>query len=477
MLETVIGLEIHVQLASASKVFCGDSTTFGAPPNTQISIVSLGYPGTLPRLNAQVVDYAVRLGLALGCSIRKYSTFDRKNYFYPDLPKGYQITQNMHPICVGGSIEIAVNGAQKNIRIHHIHIEEDAGKSIHDCTDPHSLIDLNRAGVPLLEIVTEPDLRSGEEAAAVLTALRQLVRHIGVSDGNMEQGSMRCDCNISVRPFGQTAYNPRCEIKNINSMRLIRKAVTTEVQRQTDIYANGGTVAQQTRGFDANNGTTFALRSKEDAQDYRYMPDPDLPPIVLTDAYITAIQAAMPPLPKAIVAALQTDDGLSSYDAQFLANDIDFLDYYKQLKNNGISPKTAANCLQNTLQAYLHAHDIALAQMPITPTRLAAWLQLIDQGTINKQAAEGKLFAAMLKDATTDIFTLAESLDLLQTTKIDDIATIIDSILLKYPEKVAEYRKGKKGLLGFFVGEAVKAAKGKIDPKQANEILQKALNL
>jgi aspartyl-tRNA(Asn)/glutamyl-tRNA(Gln) amidotransferase subunit B len=475
MHETVVGLEIHIQLDTASKVFCGDSTAFGAPPNTQISSVSLGYPGTLPRLNAQVVALAVRLGVALGCEISRYSTFDRKNYFYADLPKGYQITQNTNPICIGGGIEIEVNGAPKWVRLHHIHIEEDAGKSIHDLADNQSFIDLNRAGVPLLEVVTEPDMRSGEEAAAVVTALRQLVRHLGVSDGNMEQGSMRCDCNVSVRPFGQTAYNPRCEVKNINSMRNIRRAIAHEAERQAKIYENGGTVAQQTRSFDAADGTTFALRSKEEAQDYRYMPDPDLPPIVLTDSYLADIRAAMPLLPKAIIDDLQTNDGLSSYDAKQLANDIDFLNYYKTLISNDIAPKNAANALLNFIKSYLHTHEIELSQLHITPQKLAALLQLVENGTVNKQAAEGKIFAAMRKNTAAEPLDLAHSLDLMQTNNTDDIAQIIDAVLAKYPAKVAEYQKGKKGLIGFFVGEVVKAAKGKIDPKTANELISKAL--
>jgi aspartyl-tRNA(Asn)/glutamyl-tRNA(Gln) amidotransferase subunit B len=475
-MQTVIGLEIHCQLNTKTKVFCGDSTIFGAEPNTQISAISLGYPGTLPRLNEEVVAFAVRLGLALNCKISPYTTFDRKNYFYADLPKGFQTTQNENPICIGGSIDFECNEQTKSVRLHHIHIEDDAGKSSHDLDENYSLIDLNRAGVPLLEIVTEPDFRSADEAVAALLALRQLVRHLGISDGNMEEGSLRCDCNVSIRDSENAPLGQRCEIKNLNSSRNIKRAIAYEVARQTEIIANGGTVEQQTRSFDADTGTTFALRSKEDAHDYRYFPEPDLPPVILSEKYIADIQKAMPILPRKMVEILEAEFGLNNYDARLIATESSTYEYFKQLINFQIAPKTAANWLLNIVQKHLNTKNITWQAFGLSPNVLSSLILLVEQNKVSKQAAESKIFPLLFVENAETPLAIAERLNLVLAEKTDDaIAEIIDNILQKYPEKVTAYKKGKKGLIGFFVGEAVKAAKGKIDPKTANDLLAKVL--
>ena len=319
--ETVIGLEVHVQLATQSKAFCGDDASFGGEPNTHVSAISLGHPGTLPRLNKQQVEFAVRLGLALGSEVNLVNTFDRKNYFYADLPKGYQITQDKNPVCIGGELKVTTEAGEKKVRIHHIHMEEDAGKSMHEGDPRDSLIDLNRAGVPLLEIVTEPDLRSADEVDAFMTAMRQLVRYLEVSDGNMEEGSMRCDCNISVRKKGDPNFGKRCEVKNLNSMRFARRAIAYEVKRQIDLIESGGQVEQQTLNFNPETGVTSPLRSKEDAHDYRYFPEPDLPPVVLTADYIEEVRQKLAPLPWALYKRLTTEFELSDYDANLLTEE------------------------------------------------------------------------------------------------------------------------------------------------------------
>jgi aspartyl-tRNA(Asn)/glutamyl-tRNA(Gln) amidotransferase subunit B len=475
-MQTVIGLEIHCQLQTATKVFCSDSTAFGASPNTQISAISLGLPGTLPRLNEKVVEGAVRLGLALGCAISRYTTFDRKNYFYADLPKGFQTTQNEHPICVGGTVDFELENTQKSIRLHHIHIEDDAGKSIHDLDADFSLIDLNRAGVPLLEIVTEPDLRSADEAVAVLLALRQIVRTLGISDGNMEEGSLRCDCNVSVRADENAPLGQRCEIKNLNSTRNIKRAIAYEVARQTEILVNGSMVEQQTRSFDADAGTTFALRSKEDAHDYRYFPEPDLPPVVLSQRYIDEIQATMPLLPREIANILVVQHALSNYDARLIAADSACYAYFTKMTELGLSPKNAVNWLLNFIQKHLNAQDIAWSDFGISPNVLFDLIVLVEQNTVTRQAAETKIFAELLRNPTETPLAVAERLNLIIIEKTtSEIDEIIQAVLQKFPQKVTEYQKGKKGLIGFFVGEVTKAAKGKIDPKAANEALVKML--
>jgi aspartyl-tRNA(Asn)/glutamyl-tRNA(Gln) amidotransferase subunit B len=475
MYETVIGLEVHVQLSTESKAFCGDSTAFGAAPNTHISAISLGHPGTLPRLNKRQVAFAVRLAMALGCKINTTNYFDRKNYFYADSPKGYQITQDRQPICVGGSLEIEVDGKKKHIRLHHIHMEEDAGKSIHD-TDPHySFIDLNRAGTPLLEVVTEPDLRSADEVAAFMTTLRQLVRYLDISDGNMEEGSLRCDCNVSVRQQGETQYNNRCEVKNMNSMRYAKRAIEYEVKRQIGIMESGGRVAQETLNFDPETGITTPLRSKEDANDYRYFPEPDLPPVVLSEQYLKKIEDEMPPLPKVLFEQFTTVFGLSPQDAFILTEEKEtalfFIDFTQKTSNY----KAAANLTINKIRPYLQEKNISWAAFPIEKENLAAFIQLIDEGKVSSAIAYQRIFPALIEQPTLAPMLIAEELNLVQNSDNDFLQKVAQEVLAAFPEKVKEYQKGKKGLIGFFMGELMKRSQGKADPKTGTAILVELL--
>lgn len=473
--ETIIGLEIHVQLATHSKAFCGDDARFGGAPNTQVSAVSLGHPGTLPRLNRRQVEFAVRLGLALDCAINLVSTFDRKNYFYADLPKGYQITQDRQPICVGGRIEINTAEGTKNIRLHHIHMEEDAGKSMHDADPHHSLIDLNRAGVPLLEIVTEPDLRSADEVDALMSAMRQLVRYLDISDGNMEEGSMRCDCNVSVRKQSDTQFNNRCEIKNVNSMRFARRAIEYEVQRQIGIMETGGVVVQQTLNFDPETGITTPLRSKEDAHDYRYFPEPDLPPVLITPQQLEQIRAELPPLPWALRASLRTEYALPEYDTQLLTEEKAVAQFFLALAQSTTQYKAAANLMINKILPWCQEQKIAIEQFPVGHEALAAFIELIDTGQVSNSNAYQRIFPQLIEQPARSPLAIAQDLNLLQTADEDFLESIVDAVIAKNPDKVAAYRKGKKGLLGFFVGEVMRQSKGKAEPKITNALLVKKL--
>ncbi|MBK8965449.1 MAG: Asp-tRNA(Asn)/Glu-tRNA(Gln) amidotransferase subunit GatB [Lewinellaceae bacterium] len=469
--ETVIGLEIHVQLATRSKAFCADDASFGGAPNTHTSAISLAHPGTLPRLNEKAVEYALRLGLALGCDINLNSSFDRKNYFYADLPKGYQITQDQNPVCRGGQLTLN-RPAPKTMRIHHIHLEEDAGKSLHDQDPQFSFIDLNRAGVPLLEIVTEPDLRSAEEAAACMEAIRHLVRWLGISDGNMEEGSLRCDVNVSVRETGDPAYGTRCEIKNINSMRFARRAIEFETARQIEILENGGRVEQETRGFDPAGGFTFSLREKEQAHDYRYFPEPDLPPVRIAPEMLEAVRAAMPPLPQVLEQEFQTVHQLPAHDTEQLVQDRQTAQYFQHLVSEGNPPaKLLANLVIHKLLPWAAENGLALADCPVQPAQWREFVRLIDSGKLSATAANQQLFPALLQQPGAAPGQLAESLQLLQSSDLDWLEKLADELLARYPDKAAEYRKGKKGLLGFFMGELMRASKGKADPKAATAVL------
>ena len=473
--EAVVGLEVHIQLSTKSKAFCGDAAAFGGDQNTHISAISLGLPGTLPRLNKSQVEYAVRLGLALNSKINQRNFFDRKNYFYTDLPKGYQITQDNEPICLGGNFDIEMKNGSRNIRIHHIHMEEDAGKSIHDQHPKYSQIDLNRAGVPLLEVVTEPDFRSAEEVDNFMTQMRQLVRYLGISDGNMEQGSMRCDCNISVRKKGATTYGQRCEVKNMNSMRFARKAIEFEFKRQIDLIESGGKVLQQTLNFDAATGTTSPLRDKEDAHDYRYFPEPDLPPVVLADDYIDAIKTAMPPLPAQLKKQFQKELGLNEYDTNLLTEDksvaLFFLDFVKEYTNY----KSAANLVINKILPFLNEKNIALSQFPIGIKNLSAFLKLIDDGQVSSSIAYQRLFPELLEKPNSVPLELAQSLNLIQSSDIGFLEDLVQKTIENNPDKVKAYQNGKKGLIGFFMGEVMKQSKGKAEPKATNALLRKYL--
>jgi aspartyl-tRNA(Asn)/glutamyl-tRNA(Gln) amidotransferase subunit B len=485
--ETVIGLETHIQLGTASKAFCADAAAFGGAPNTHTGIISLAHPGTLPRLNKKAIEYAVKLGMALGCEINRRTSFDRKNYFYADLPKGFQTTQDRAPVCLGGGISLKVEkaGGQKStprIRIHHIHLEEDAGKSMHDQAPDHSFIDLNRAGVPLLEIVSEPDLRGPEEVAAYMEEMRRLVRWLGISDGNMEEGSMRCDVNISIRPAGSTAFGNRCEIKNMNSMRFAKRAIEYEVNRQIALVEAGGTVVQETRGFDVASGATYSLREKENAHDYRYFPEPDLPPVVLSEQFLSGIQAQMPALPAELEAMFRESFGLPAYDAEQLTQDYDTARYARQLMDLALVHypgknlnKNIANLLINKLLPWSVSENKALESCPVRPEFWLEYTDMIESGQLSASAAAQRLFPALLEQPATAPALLAAQLNLLQSADTGFLEQLVDEVLARFPDKVAEYRKGKKGLLAMFMGEVMKNSKGKAEPQATTRMLRDKL--
>ncbi|MGM9475849.1 Asp-tRNA(Asn)/Glu-tRNA(Gln) amidotransferase subunit GatB [Pedobacter sp. GSP4] len=474
--ELVSGLEIHVQLNTNTKIFSADSASFGALPNQNISAVSLALPGALPKLNKEVVAKAIRIGLALNCSINQINHFDRKNYFYADLPKGYQITQDNQPICVNGYLEIQLsNGSTKKIGINRIHLEEDAGKSIHDQDDNYSLVDLNRAGVPLIEIVTEPDIRSSEEASVLLSEIRKLVRHLNVSDGNMEEGSLRCDANISIRPQGTSEFGTRCEVKNLNSMRNVRRAMDFEFGRQVEVITGGGKIIQSTLNFDADKGTTSPMRTKEEANDYRYFADPDLQPIQISDSWLAKIKSAMPALPNEISKQMITEFGISKADAALFAEDLDLLAYFNQALPVVNTKKSLINWLIGPVRAILNEKGIAIADYKITPAHLAEAINLVDDKKITQQIATQQLLPAAETEKSKSIAELAQALNLLITDNGAELGGFIDEVLNKYPQQVDAYKKGKKGVLGLFVGDVMKLAKGKADAKKLNELILEKL--
>lgn len=473
--QVVIGLEVHAQLLTRSKLFCGDSASFGAEPNTNISPVTLAHPGALPKMNRQAVEYAVRLGLALGCDIEQHNYFARKNYFYPDLPKGYQISQHTTPICKNGYVPVRVEDAERNIRLNRIHIEEDAGKSLHDVDEHFTAIDLNRAGVPLLEIVSEPDIHSGDEAAAYLTVLRKLVRWLDICDGNMEEGSMRCDANISVRLKGATTLGTRVEVKNLNSIRNVKRAIEVEMTRLIEITEAGGVIRQETRSYDADNNTTFSLRSKEEADDYRYFPDPDLTPFHITDEYLAAIKSALPALPEQLAKKYQDAFHLTSYDAHFICSDKSFVDYFEAAIGHTANAKAVANWLMGPVKSHLNDHGIELAAFGLQPEKIAELIQLVDEGKVNFSIASTKIFNALLLSPKKTALELATALNLLQQSDSSSVAAWVDEVIAAMPDKVNEYKKGKKGLIGMFAGEVKKISKGKADMQVVNRLLAEKL--
>ncbi|NBU35485.1 MAG: Asp-tRNA(Asn)/Glu-tRNA(Gln) amidotransferase subunit GatB [Bacteroidetes bacterium] len=473
--ETIIGLEVHVQLSTKSKAFCTDSTLFGETPNANIGIVSLGHPGSLPYMNKTQVQYALRLGLALNGYINRENTFDRKNYFYADLPKGYQITQDKKPISSGGYLPIKVGDTWKNIRIHHIHMEEDAGKSIHTMHDTMSYIDLNRAGIPLIEIVTEPDLRSGAEVDAFMTGIRQLVRYLEISDGNMEEGSLRCDVNISIRPQGTDILNNRCEIKNVNSMKFARQAIEFEEKRQLNILLEGGKVAQQTLNFDPSTGVTTPLRSKEDAHDYRYFPEPDLPPIHISDEFLEEEKNNLPVLPWNVYKFLHQDLGLPAQEASILSEFKDTFVYFKIFLDKVEDKKLLTNFMVNKLLPYLNEKGISIKESPFEKEGVLGFLSLIESGKISHSQAYQKLFPLWIENPTLNPLEIAEKHQLLQEKIEGKIESIFNELMIEYPQKWSEFKSGKKGLSGFFMGELMKKSGGKSDPKEAMEILTNLL--
>jgi aspartyl-tRNA(Asn)/glutamyl-tRNA(Gln) amidotransferase subunit B len=473
--ETVIGLEIHAQLATRSKIFSAAATAYGAAPNTQASLVDLGYPGVLPVLNGEAVTMAVRFGLATGATIARRSVFARKNYFYPDLPKGYQISQYERPVVEDGSLEILLDdGTRKTIGITRAHLEEDAGKSLHEDFHGLSGIDLNRAGTPLLEIVSEPDLRSAKEAVAYMKKIHTLVRYLGICDGNMQEGSFRCDANVSVRPKGQAEFGTRAEIKNLNSFRFVERAINYEIERQIDVIASGGKVVQETRLYDSDRGETRSMRSKEEANDYRYFPDPDLLPLAIGDDLIESVRAALPELPDEKSARFVRDFGLSEYDSGVLTASREIAAYYETVVARlGGQPKLAANWVMGELSGALNKDSLEVAESRVGADALAGLLARIVDDTISGKIAKD-VFEAMWNEGR-DADTIIEAKGLKQITDTSAIDRAIDEVMARNPQQLAEYRSGKDKLFGFFVGQVMKATQGKANPAQLNELLKRKL--
>ena len=476
--EIVIGLEIHAQLTTASKIFSGSATTFGAEPNTQASLIDLGMPGTLPVLNAQAVKNAVKFGLAIDAEIGMTNVFARKNYFYPDLPKGYQISQMELPIVGKGFLDITLDdGTVKRIGVTRAHLEEDAGKSLHEDFHGMSGIDLNRAGTPLLEIVSEPDMRSAKEAVAYAKTIHSLVRYLGICDGNMAEGSLRCDCNVSVRPKGQAEFGTRCEIKNVNSFRFIEKAINTEVQRQIELIEDGGKVVQETRLYDPNKDETRSMRSKEEANDYRYFPDPDLLPVVIEPAFIEQVRSELPELPQQKRERFQSAFGLSAYDASVLSASREMADYFEQVQQTCGDAKLAANWVMGELSSLLNKSDIEIDQSPVSASQLGGMILRIKDNTISGKIAK-MVFEAMAA-GEGDADQIIEAKGLKQVTDSGAIEAMLDEVLAANAEQVEQYRasdEAKRGkMFGFFVGQAMKASKGKANPQQVNQLLKQKL--
>ena len=474
--EAVIGLEVHMQLLTSSKAYSSDSTEYGGLPNTRISEITLGHPGTLPQVNKTVIDHAIRLGLACNCDIRELNEYARKNYFYADLPKGYQITQDTTPICNGGSIKIRLkDGASKDIRLTRIHMEEDAGKSLHDQNPEDTLVDLNRAGVALLEIVTEPDFRSSEEAYSYLMEVRKLVRYLEICDGNMEEGSLRCDANISVRPVGQEKFGDRVEVKNMNSMRNVARAIDHEVERQISELEEGNSISMDTRSFDAVAGTTFVMRSKEMANDYRYFPEPDLPPVIVDEEWISSIKMQMPELPNELYRKFTVDYGLSDYDAGVLTEGKSVALYFNDLSSKTKNYKAASNWVTGEVKSYLNERALHMSEFPLSTSQIAEVIELVDSGKVSHTVASQRIFPVYCENPTKTSLAIAQDLDLIQESNEDALEEFVDQAIAMFPEKVEEYRSGKKGLIGLFMGQVMKLSKGKADPKLANQLVIKKL--
>lgn len=474
--QVVIGLEVHAQLLTKSKIYNTDSTEFGMAPNTNVSVITLGHPGTLPKLNKKVVEYAIKMGLACHCEISEYMIFDRKNYFYPDLPKGYQITQDRTPICKGGYVTIDEDGNELNIRLNRIHIEEDAGKSIHLPAETDTLVDFNRAGVPLIEIVTEPDLRSSQQAYALLTEIRKLVRYLDICDGNMEEGSLRCDANISVMPVGSTVYGKKVEVKNMNSIRNVQRAIDFETERQINELEKGNTIFSETRTFDAVTGETYGMRTKEELNDYRYFPDPDLSPLIVSKEWLSEIRSTMPSLPRELYHKYIEEYKLPAYDAQVLTDSKDIAEYFEAVCQKTSNYKAASNWVMGPVKSFLNDHAVTADVFPVPAETIAELIGLVDDNKLSFSVASQRVFPELLANPKKKALDVAQELNVLQESDQSAILPLVEAVLAEFPAKVEEYRKGKKGLLAMFMGEVMKRSKGKADPKLTNKLLSEKLN-
>lgn len=473
----VVGLEVHAQLLTKTKAYSSDKNEYGELPNRLISEVTLGLPGALPVANKKVPELAVRLGLAMNCSIRKYNMYARKNYFYADLPKGYQISQFDTPICFEGFLMIKdAIGNEKRVGIERIHMEEDAGKSIHDQDPYDSLIDLNRAGVPLVEIVSHPDMRSPQEANSYLTEVRKLVRFLDVCDGNMEEGSLRCDANVSVRLKGETVLGTKVEVKNMNSIRNVQRALEYEFQRQCEMVEKGEIISQETRTFDAVSGKTFAMRSKEKAHDYRYFPEPDLPPLILTDEYINGLKNALPALPQQLWVKYTQELGIPEYDAYWITEDKFTIAYFEEASKHTKNYKAIANWLMGPIRSYLNENGLEIKNLSLSPLRLSEIIALVESNKVSNTVAVNQIFPEMISNTEVSALFVAESKNILQESNTDALGEWVDKALAAYPDKVEEYKNGKKGVIGLFMGEIMKFSGGKADPKVANALLREKLD-
>ncbi|MBU3713866.1 MAG: Asp-tRNA(Asn)/Glu-tRNA(Gln) amidotransferase subunit GatB [Ferruginibacter sp.] len=474
--ELVVGLEVHAQLSTQSKLFCSDSTTFGADPNTQVSPISLAHPGTLPKINKKAIELAVKLGTVLHCEIERHNYFARKNYFYPDLPKGYQVSQHTAPICKGGYITVITEAGEREILLNRIHLEEDAGKSIHDVDEYYTCVDLNRAGVPLVEIVTEPVIHSSEEAFLFLTELRKIIRWIDVCDGNMEEGSMRCDANISIRLKGEKTLGKRVEVKNLNSIRNVKKAIEIEKERLIELVEKNQIIVQETRSYDADKNVTFSLRSKEESEDYRYFPEPDLPPFQISDEFIEQIKNALPPLPEQLKQKYISAYNLSEYDASLISADKETVSFFDNMLNHSHHYKAIANWIIGPVKEYCNEEKISIVDFPLNEKKLAELIDLTEAGQINFNNASTKILHSLIANPNQNAMEASQALNLIQEKDSSAIEQWINEALASMPEKVKEYKSGKKGLLGLFAGEVKKRSKGKADMQEVTRILSIKLN-
>lgn len=474
--QLVIGLEVHAQLQTESKIFAADSTKYGNEPNTQVSVITLGHPGTLPKVNKKAIEFAVKMGLACESEITRHTIFSRKNYFYPDLPKGYQITQDKEPICVGGQVGIRLaDGRKKSVKLNRIHLEEDAGKSIHLAEETDTLVDFNRAGTPLIEIVTEPDLASSEEAAVFLAEIKKLVRYLEICDGNMEEGSLRCDANVSVMLKGARELGKKVEVKNMNSFRNVARAIDYEHERIIGLLETGQEIISETRTFDADTGITASMRTKEDLNDYRYFPEPDLSPVVISAEWLNSIRTTMPALPGEFYTKFTTDYGLPEYDAGFLSESKEMASWFDELCQKTTNYKAASNWMMGPVKSYLNEQNLSMVNFPVSAEVLAQLIELIDEGKVSFSAASQSIFPVLLSSPQASPVEIAQELNLIQDSDEASLRPVVERVLEENKAKVIEYRSGKKGLMGMFMGQVMKNSKGKADPKVATKLLVELL--